>query len=183
MKHLSLIIIAFICEVSLAAPRVLKQEVGEVRFIATGNPGFLKIEGHGKEAKPTGSVEILAGVASGSIEVPLASLETGIALRDKHMKEKYLKTNQFPKAVFRFENQPLPKDFEIGRSSLKDHPIKGTIEIAGVSHSLTVPMNIDSSGIATTQFEINLNDFKIGVPSFMGVTVAEKVKIFIKTQL
>ena len=42
------------------------------------------------------------------VSVPLASMKTGISIRDKHMHEKYLQTPNFPSA-----------DLQVPRASLK----------------------------------------------------------------
>ena len=56
-------------------------------------PGGFSLEGktHQLKVEDDGSVV--------KFTVPLASLETGIGLRDRHMREKYLQVDKYPDAV------------------------------------------------------------------------------------
>ena len=60
-----------------------------VEFEAAG-PAGMKIEGTTTDL----NVSTTAGTSSST--VPLANLSTGIALRDQHMKEKYLEVPKYP---------------------------------------------------------------------------------------
>ena len=72
---------------AFSAPKEVK-----IGFAASG-PAGLKIEGSTKELTVT--------EADGNVvvDVPLASLATGIALRDQHMKDKYLEVSKYPLAT------------------------------------------------------------------------------------
>src|SRR3989338_6695806 len=73
------------------APTKLKtSEAGDVRFLAVGKPSMLKIHGKGKILAADFQLEKES--LKGSAEVDLNSIDTGIALRNQHMKEKYLET-------------------------------------------------------------------------------------------
>src|SRR5438046_2728106 len=74
---------------------------GEVEFLATGRPSALKIRGKIKEdAKDalTGKLQVTGANVTGTAKLALDMLDTGIDLRNKHMKEKYLETGKFPTA-------------------------------------------------------------------------------------
>src|SRR5581483_4442375 len=64
----------------------------KVTFGAAGPAGF-KIEG------TTSELSVSEGGGNVMVSVPLANLTTGIALRDHHMKEKYLEVAKYPAAV------------------------------------------------------------------------------------
>jgi polyisoprenoid-binding protein YceI len=74
---------------------------GQVQFTATG-PGGLTIVGTTKD------VNVKDDGTSVTVVVPLANVDTGIALRNKHMKEKYLEVDKFPTA-----------ELTVSRSALK----------------------------------------------------------------
>src|SRR5262245_42355900 len=70
---------------------------GSIDFFATGWPSALKI--HGKGAGPAGTLTLNGSSATGSLSVDLGTLKTGIALRDRHMKEEYLQVDRYPQAT------------------------------------------------------------------------------------
>jgi hypothetical protein len=69
-----------------------------VTFEATGKPSFIKIKGEGTKLTHTEKKEKDKKIDL--FEFDMADLNSGIDLRDLHMKEKYLKTKEFPKAWF-----------------------------------------------------------------------------------
>src|SRR5262245_18665278 len=75
----------------------LQDQAGSIEFNATGWPSALRI--HGKGKGPDGTLTVTESAVTGSVAVDLGSLETGIALRDRHMKENYLQVDRYPKAV------------------------------------------------------------------------------------
>jgi polyisoprenoid-binding protein YceI len=151
-----------------------------VEFLALGKPKMIQIQG--KKAKTSGAFDLKSG---GEISVDLDSLETGIALRDRHMKEKYLETGKganYRNAVFKIKKISLPGS-GLPKSGTIQSKVEGTMTIHGVDKDLQIPMNINVEG-ASAEFSGKTNlllaDFKIGVPSFAGVTVAETVELSFK---
>jgi polyisoprenoid-binding protein YceI len=141
-----------------------------VMFQCSG-PAGLKIEG------TTTEIAVAEDSGSVSITVPLANLSTGIALRDRHMKEKYLEVQTYPTAML-----------IIARSGLKLPPsgekleadVPGMVKIHGKAKTVTVHYDAKSEGglyAAHGQFHINMNDFGISVPSYLGVTVKPEVDV------
>ncbi|MCZ2244207.1 YceI family protein, partial [Neisseria meningitidis] len=66
-----------------------------VIFEGVGNPGFLTIEGKGGKVKST--MEVKDRKTSGTFEVELKDFDTGLSLRNSHMKDKYLEVSKYPK--------------------------------------------------------------------------------------
>lgn len=108
------------------------------------------------------------GVAAENIEVDIHSLETGIELRDKHLKERLL-AKQFPKA-------------KLIKAVGKNGSGKASIEIKGIKKTYAGKYKIQGSKLNAT-FEINLPDLKIEDVSYMGVGVDEKIKVEITLPL
>ncbi len=155
-----------------------KIESGTVTFLATGKPGFLRI--HGQGAKPTGQFSMDAAksrLTGGEVKVALDSFDTGISLRDRHMKEKYRETAKFPEAVFKADGLDFP-----GGKIPASTDLKGSLTLHGVTRPVTANLKIDESKGAfdiKAEFEALLSDYSIAIPEYAGVTVAEKVKISI----
>ena len=151
---------------------------GRVEFDAVGWPSALKI--HGKGEGLEGQLRVEGAAVSGAVAFDLQSLSTGIAMRDRHMKEKYLETGRFPRAtltVSRVAIDKVPASETFGPVTVS---FGGTLSLHGVERPVAGEAKISRAGSTVTtaaSFEINIKDFGIGVPSYMGITVAEKVQV------
>jgi uncharacterized membrane protein/polyisoprenoid-binding protein YceI len=167
--------------VALAAPPVVKTtstyspSTNKITFEAVGKPALLKIKGEGPSA--TGSLNIDGIKASGRFDVELDKFTTGIELRDHHMKEKYLNTKDFPKAHVEIESVKIPDGWKAGQD-LNDVEFKGALSLKGITKPITGKVTVKSETLKTeAQFTVSLNDFSIGVPKYLGITVADTVTI------
>lgn len=152
---------------------------GSVEFHALGRPAMLKIVGKG--VAPQGDLVVTKENAiSGKLTLPLDSLDTGIKLRNEHMRDKYLEVAKHPAAELTLDPVPLPElaaaaDFKKEKIPFKgklklhgeEKPIDGTADIARAAGKLNVKAD----------FTIKTSDFKIETPKYMGITVAEDVKV------
>lgn len=148
---------------------------GDLKFVAVGKPGFIKISGESKDLPPTGFFQIQDGQVSGEFELALKQLDTGIGLRNDHLKEKYLEVHKFPKALLKINSFQLPK------SGLTVHvrsQFHGLLTLHGVQKNVTgfAEFFPDRKNL-TAQFELKLSEFDIQIPQYMGVTVSEKVEV------
>ncbi len=159
----------------------LKASDGKAEFIAVGNPGFLKI--HGKGEGPSGQLQIEGKKIGGLLELDLSKLDTGMDLRNQHMKEKYLEVEKYPKAKLVIKDQELPQSWNLADPKLDSSTLKAILQLHGEKREMDVSYSIDSNQNLMAEFQLKLSDFKVGVPSFMGVTVADEVKIKIDSQL
>jgi len=144
-----------------------------VEFLATGRPGFLKIKGTGAFAE--GSVTQTDKGFSGSISVNLTKIDTGIDLRNTHMHEKYLESQKYPAAILQlqsvsFDSGNAGKCSFAGELEIKatKKPVSGSCELSRAG---------DQSVKVVSEFNIALDQYPIGVPSHLGITVAEKVSV------
>jgi len=151
---------------------------GHVEFDAVGWPSALKI--HGKGPGLDGRLVVENAAVSGAVGFDLQALSTGIDLRDRHMKEKYLETARYPRATLtlsRLAIEKLPNTDSFGPVTV---PFSGTLSLHGVERPVAGEAKIARAGAAVTttaSFAINIKDFGISVPSYMGITVAEKVQV------
>lgn len=116
------------------------------------------------------------GVLEGRVAVDLSSLETGIALRDRHMKETYLeigKREGFDKAVL--------EQIQIRNvASTSEEPFKGLLTLHGEQLPVTGKVTIhDDHGKlrAEAEFPVRLARFGIQSPQYLGVGVTEEVRV------
>lgn len=151
----------------------LKSAGASVSFTAVG-PAGMKIIG------TTSDLVVKDDAQKIAVAVPLANLKTGIDLRDRHMRDKYLQVDQFPTA-----------ELEVSRSSL-NLPAdganaagtgQGTMKIHGKTKPVSFKYTAKRSGASydvSGTVQLNVKDFGIEIPSYMGVTVKPDVDVAVK---
>lgn len=164
---------------------ILDPAKGRTEFKAVGRPSAIKILGEGSgpegEIKTSKVGEDL--LLNGEVQVNLDSLKTGISLRDEHMKEKYLETAKFKKAVLKF------KDSKLARAALlAGDEVKTTAQLAfreiEKPVEIILKMNKENQSFKIlSQFQIRLSEFQVPVPTYAGITVADFVDVKVETKL
>lgn len=166
---------------STPAPRFVlaKIDKGQVEFEAIGRPSMLKI--HGVGVAPEGQFRIENGALRGSASFDLSTLDTGIGLRNRHMKEKYLETEKYPQATLRLENVPLGAHFnETDAATLEKIPFSAKLLLHGVEKSVQGEARIQKKNTSievVARFSIKIADFAIPTPGFAGITMADEVNV------
>ena len=111
------------------------------------------------------------------MSVPLANLATGIALRDKHMKEKYLQVPSFPTATLKVARSAV----QVAPGATAEADIPGTMTLHGHDHPVNVHFKAHSTGGGNVEVDgathVNMHDYAIEVPSYLGVTVKPDVDL------
>ncbi len=113
-------------------------------------------------------------------EVDLASLDTGIAKRNQHMRENHLETARYPKAIFEgiAVHGPAGAKLEPGKPVTFD--VEGTFTLHGVSRRMRI--NVEATYEAKgaggriafkTAFPVALADYAISRPQFLFLKLAE----------
>lgn len=159
---------------------------GQVKFRAKALPGSLAIEGQG--VKPVGQIVVLSAPSSaaavavkntetndknelGAIEASLEGFTTGIDLRDRHLKEKYLQVPQYPKAIL-----------GLTTLNLETKTFSGDLNFHG-EKKLVQGTFIKDKNKVTSVFTIKLSDFKVTPPKFMGVSVDDEVVVTVEMEM
>lgn len=138
-------------------------------FTAKG-PGGLSIVG------TTADVSVKAQGDNLAITVGLARLKTGIDMRDKHMTEKYLETPKYPTAVLVVPQSNLK--VPVGGTD-----VKGKLTLHGRTKDVLVHYEASGSPKSASikgTLRINMQEFGIEVPDYLGVTVKPAVDIAVK---
>jgi polyisoprenoid-binding protein YceI len=164
-----------------AASYTVDSGTSSVEFLAVGRPSMIKIKGTG--AKPSGT--FITDSSSGSeIKVDLNQFTTGMSLRDRHMKEKYLETakpgNQF--AILKISKIDLSGK-ELPASGEIPAKISGTLTLHGktLPVSSDAKLKIDGAKLSSdVNLKLKLTDYGVEIPSFAGVTVAADVDVDVK---
>lgn len=183
-KSLFSTLILFSCFVSrLSFADVLEIKSCQISFGTRGAPVSVNIEG--KSSKGCSGKVVMEGekVKSGEITLELNELDTGIPLRNKHLRENYLHVDKFPTAVIKLtEIKDLEKQRKGGNKATS--AFSGTLLMHGVEAPLTKTEYIfkDPKKV-TAKFSINLVDHGVPYPSFMGMKVIDVVMVTVDIEI
>ena len=176
-RFLELTVVSLFAAPSLWATP-LKITTSSVTFIATGKPGFLKINGTGPDCH--GTLDKEPKGITGEVSVPMEKFVTGIDLRDEHMKEKYFEVKKYPEAILK-----IIKFETDAKGEASDKAFKGTLNFHGIEKEIEGTATAKNDGGKTNidaNFPVTLSDFNISVPTYAGVKVADKVVVTAKIQ-
>jgi len=115
-------------------------------------------------------------------EVELDGLDTGIGLRNRHMREKYLETHDYPYVSFAGS---VVHAIPSGNGGYSAETV-GTFDLHGVKRERTLEVRIepDSSGyLVTSSFDVSLKDHDIEIPKLMFLKINEIIAVEISFAL
>jgi polyisoprenoid-binding protein YceI len=159
---------AIVSGVVSAAAALHTVGTSSVKFEAVG-PAGLKINGESagvKTVDEAGKVKITA---------PTTGFHTGIGLRDKHLRE-YLESEKHSEAVLVVDRSKIT----LPASGKADGTVMGTLTLHGVTKPAKVTYHIvrDASDYRVEgETEVNILDYQIKKPCYLGVCVGDVVKI------
>ena len=142
----------------------------------------------GKTNRMEGKLTLDPGTVGDSItvhlEVDLASLNTGMGKRDQHMRDDYLETSKYPKAIFDGAAVLSPAGAKLEPGKPLAFQIEGTFALHGEKHRLrcaatatyTAAGKCGSIAFAAT-FPITLGDYSIKRPEFLFLKLAEAQQV------
>lgn len=153
-----------------ADARLARTGTPRVVFHADG-PAGLRIDG------TTHNLDVDDRGASIVVRVPLRNLTTGISLRDHHMRDKYLQIASFPNAELTVDRSAI--HFPVGEG-VSTGDATGSMAIHGHTKNVTFHYTLARAGgqlrVAGTT-SIDIRDFGIDIPSYLGITVKPHVDI------
>jgi polyisoprenoid-binding protein YceI len=154
-----------LCHAGSAAPVV---QTSAVKFEAAG-PAGLKINGEESGVK--------ASEADGKLKLvaPTTQFQTGIGLRDKHLKEA-IEADKHPEATLIVDKSAI----KFPDSGSASGTASGSLTFHGVTRSAPFTYTITKKGAGYQvhgEFSVNLNDYQVKKPCYLGVCVGDTVKI------
>lgn len=179
MRNLICLFFLFFSVKSFSAVQslVIIPDETKVTFTAIGRPAFLKINGVANEVRSELSFSQEDMLINGNVKIVLSKMETGISLRDEHMRDNYLHVSKYPEAILKVDNLKIDKTKKF----------KGLLELHGEKKVVEVEIEkIKERGdsvLVEASFVISLEDFKIDIPSYQGITIAKNVNINVKLNL
>ncbi|OGG54797.1 MAG: hypothetical protein A3F84_21800 [Candidatus Handelsmanbacteria bacterium RIFCSPLOWO2_12_FULL_64_10] len=126
-----------------------------------------------------------------SFEVDLASIDTGIQLRNQHMREQYLNTAKYPKITFALDRVDKASQSKLAGGQVIDIDGVGTFTLHGVTRQepvhvratylkesadtrLKMPGNLLR---VAASFNLKLSDYKIPIPQMVILKLDENIKV------
>jgi len=167
-----LLTLAALLAAAPAQAAVEKKGQSSATFNGKGPAGF-KLEGKTSDLKLEDDGKVLR------IIVPLANMKTGIDLRDRHMREKYLEVEKYPDAVLEvpWSEIKLPEE---GQSTTAKG--KGKMTLHGKTKDVTFSYTVQRKGNdyqVTGNTPLNIKEFGIDIPSYLGVTVKPDIETIV----
>lgn len=116
-----------------------------------------------KDIRGQAKVQDGGKILAENIVVSLKNLDTGMKLRNDHMKDKFLEVNKYPEAI-------------LVRGEGLNGTGTGKIKIRGIEKEVKGTYKIVGSEVEA-EFELLLSDFGITGINYKGVGVEDKVKL------
>lgn len=158
--------------------------LSETRKILHGEVGFVAdARLHDFEGRTTAvSGRIMSSEfqdAIGCVAIAAKSLDTGIGLRNRLMREDHLHVEQFPEIQF-----ILTRVSDIqGEASTVGLTLQGDLTLHGITRRMSIPATL--SGVdGKLQVEggtvLKMSDFNIARPAFLFITVKDEVQVWFR---
>ena len=113
-------------------------------------------------------------------EVNLNTLDTGIGLRNRHMRERYLETDKWPVASYQGKIVDVAKRDSAGLT-VYEVQTQGTFSVHGVERDIEVAGTVEmlEAGLMRIKaaFQIELPDYNIKIPQVMFFKLNKVIKI------
>ena len=88
----------------------------KVTFFAVGSPSFLNIEG------TTTTLNLADDGSTLKFSVPMKTVDSGVELRDEHMRDKYVHVETTPDAIISFKKADIPWNAAASYAALSGQP-------------------------------------------------------------
>ncbi len=130
----------------------------------------------------TGSLSVKAAkpaLFEGKIEMPLEGLDTGIGLRNQHMKDNYLEISKGPDFTSAILSSITLPDADAANVQGKTR-FAGDLLLHGVTRRVEGSAEVRRSGTSmhiSARFPVRLPDFSIQSPRYLGVGVRDEVQV------
>jgi polyisoprenoid-binding protein YceI len=149
----------------------------------------------GKTGEIAGFIEVdtgdITGTAKAAFEVDLASLKTGIGMRDGHMRDQYLEVEKYPKAVFVLKQVKNAGSNAFQNNSPVELTLLGDFTVHGVTKEIEIPATAiymkesEDTRVrlpgdllhVTATFDVYLSDHNIKRPQFVILKLDDRQRI------
>lgn len=174
-KIISILLLVLISTISVKG-QLFSTKTGNVEFLSEATVESFT----GKSNAVTGEINVSENTID--FYVDLNTVTTGIKLRDEHMRENHLNTEEFPFAEF----TGILVGFD---SSVKDTQLvvaKGDFTIRGKAKAMEIHGKVISNGntlYIKANWEVKLADHEIPLPKFLFLKLSEVQKVSLSAVL
>lgn len=128
-----------------------------------------------------GTIELDPGALGDTLTLEitcdLATLDTGIDLRNQHMRDNHLHTEEHPHAVFRGARVSGASSGALAVGETVSLVLTGRLTLHGVTRELAAPTELtlrdDGRLHLVSRFEVNLSDYDVPRPKFLMLKLDE----------
>lgn len=162
----------------------------------TSDAPFEKIVGLANELEAIVMINInnITDKPRGMVKIPIKNIKTGIDLRDEHLRsEMWLNAEKFPFAEFTLKAITSPSSKVLNDGERIKTVLIGDFKVHGVNREIEVPVKLSyylenektktkmpgNLLVANAEFEINLKDYGVSIPSMVIGKVSDNVKIIV----
>lgn len=150
--------------------------------------GFVQFESHASKLTVKGVSRQLHGLINfdtGLVDfyLDLATIRTGITLRDKHMRESFLETKEYPFAEFTGQLTIIP---DFNKEGIQEIKTRGKFTIHGVTRDIEVDGTLEKTADGyhlKAKWEVRLEDHNIMRPQLLFLELSEEQKVSIDVLL
>jgi polyisoprenoid-binding protein YceI len=178
MKSTGIVVFAIALMTGAAAPAAAadsyKVTTGEVTVmcpLTVGGSFEAKTKNLSGDVAPAADQQ---GAVRGALKVELQTLETGIGIRDRHMRNNYLEVEKGPA----FATATI-EDIRIEKMAGKT-VFSGMLSLHGQKKKVTGAAELqqkDGSIRVQAQFPVKVSEFEIPAPTYLGVGVRDEIQI------
>lgn len=173
MKNLLLIFAALLITATSASAQTFITKNGKISF-------FSRTDVENIDAVNNQAVSILN---SQNGEIAFSVIVNGFlfkkALMQEHFNENYMESAKYPKASFKGNITDVSK-VNFKKDGTYNVSVTGDLSIHGVTNKITVPAVIQVKGsnvTANTTFNVQLDDYKISVPSVVKNNISKTIEV------
>lgn len=167
---------------SAAAAEFTVRPGKETKVAFVSRAAMEKFEGKTNQMHGTITVDpsSLVDTATVRFEVDLASLDTGIKMRNTHMRENHLHTAKYPKAVFEGASLPGRTPVALAPDRPTTLDVEGSFTLHGTSRRIKIAVEVTYRPTPApghiefrTEFPVALADYGIERPQFLFLKLAD----------
>jgi polyisoprenoid-binding protein YceI len=148
----------------------------QLKFETTGSPTLIRIEGKSEKGCSGTLTHDGSKVIDSDFTMPTDKLDTGIPLRNKHLRENYLHAAKFPIMKMKLKSVENLKE-QLAGNFKKFSKFEGILEVHGKEAPAEDSTYEVQGNKVTAKFVVDVLSHGVERPSFMGVKVVDKVHI------
>ena len=180
MKNIFTLLTTCILSLSLSYGQLYSTSNGQITFYSSAEDE--NIEATNKQVSC--AIDLSKGQMAFSMLMNAFQFEK--ALMQEHFNERYVESDKYPKATFAGNIQDI-ENINLSKAGSYDVTVSGKLTIHGITQTVsskgTLKISDDKTLTANSTFTINLEDYKVKIPTMYIKNIAESIKIKVNAKL